>query len=376
MSVDSPIAPARPRTHTGMPDASGTTCPHRVAMLVYPDAQLLDISGPLEVFARTARWLVEHGGRSEPVYRIELVAREAGAVRTSGGLALLVGRDLDDCGAIDTLLVSGGIGCAAACADAVLLDWLRDHAGRVQRLGSICNGALLLAAAGLLDGREATTHWAYLDRLAERSPGCRVDRESIYVRSGHLYTSAGVTAGIDLALGLVEADWGKSVAVAVAQELVVYRRRSARQPQLSRFLEAERREDRFGALQTWLLDHLAEPLPVERMAERMAMSPRHFSRRFGDQFGCSPAAYVARLRLEEACRRIESGAGQLKDVARQCGFGDEQALRRAFRRGLGQRPRDFRAALVALEAGAAAAGGAIVDAKRTGARQGGLANDE
>lgn len=373
MSGDSTGGSGRSR---GAAVARADPATHRVAMLVYPDAQLLDISGPLEVFARTSRWLLEHGGRSSPAYAVALIAREAGVSRTSGGIELMVHRDLDDCSPIDTLLVTGGIGCTAACADVVLVDWLRQRAAEVERVGSICSGALLLAAAGLLDGREATTHWAWLDRLAAAAPTCRIDREAIYVRDGRVYSSAGVTAGIDLALGLVEADWGKSVAVAVAQELVVYRRRSARQPQLSRFLEAERREDRFGALQTWLLDHLAEPLPVERMAERMAMSPRHFSRRFGDQFGCSPAAYVARLRLEEACRRIESGAGQLKDVARQCGFGDEQALRRAFRRGLGQRPRDFRAALAALEAGAAAAGGAIVDTQRAGARQGGVADDE
>lgn len=317
------------------------TAPHRVGMFVYPDAQLLDIAGPLEVFARTARWLGERRGFTVPAYAVELIASTPGPVLMSSGLALLAPQGLA-AARCDTLLISGGIGFTCVCADATVLAWIAAQAPQVARLGSICTGALILAAAGVLDGRAATTHWAYLDLLAQRAPACRVDRDALYVRSDHVYTSAGVSAGIDLALALVEQDWGKTTAVAVAQELVVYRRRSAGHAQVSRFLEAERRDDRFGQLQLWVLDHLDEELPVERLAARAAMSPRHFSRRFKLQVGLTPANFVLKLRLEEACRHLEAGRLSLKEIARQCGFADEQNLRRAFRRRFGASPHAWR----------------------------------
>ena len=311
-------------------------------MLVYPDAQLLDIAGPLEVFARTARWLQAHHGAAAPAYAVELVAATPGPVATSSAIEVVARCGFDTAAEFDTLLVTGGIGYARACVDAPLLAWVARSAQCVPRLGSICTGALVLAAAGVLDGRAATTHWAYLDALAASAPGCVVDREAIYVRSDHVYTSAGVTAGIDLALALVEQDWGKAVAVAVARELVVYRRRTSAQAQLSRFLEAERRDDRFGHLQLWMLDHLDGSLSVERLAQAAAMSVRNFTRQFRLRMGETPAAFVLRLRVEEACRRLEAGSTPLKAIARQCGFADEQALRRAFRRRLGMLPEEYR----------------------------------
>jgi len=318
-----------------------TERPHRVAVLGFPDAQILDITGPLEVFSRTARWLRDNGKTAGLVYEIELLAREAGPLRTSGGLELIARafRDVDAC---DTLLVAGGIGWEAAAKDAETLDWLRSMAPRVQRFGSICTGAMLLAAAGLLGGRRVTTHWAYCDRLAAAAPGCEVEPDAIFVRDGELYTSAGVTTGMDMALELVEQDHGKAVAVAVAHELVIYRKRPGGQAQFSRFLEAEQRQDRMGELQLWILDRLEEDLPLERLAAAAAMSPRHFSRRFKAELGVTPAAYVVRLRLEEARRRLESGAHSLKDVARTCGFADEQNLRRAFRKHVGVAPSEYR----------------------------------
>jgi len=320
-----------------------TERPHRVAVLGFPDAQILDITGPLEVFSRTARWLRDTGKASDLRYEIELLARDAGPVRTSGGIEIIAARSFREVGACDTLLVAGGIGWAAAVGDAEMLAWLRRMAPRVQRFGSICTGAMLLAAAGLLNGRRATTHWAYCDRLAAAAPGCDVEPDAIFVEDGALFTSAGVTTGMDMALELVERDHGKAVAVAVAQELVIYRKRPGGQTQFSRFLEAERREDRLGELQLWILDHLEEDLPLERLAAAAGMSPRHFSRRFKDELGATPAAYVGRLRLEEARRRLESGAHSLKDVARTCGFADEQNLRRAFRKHVGVAPKDYRA---------------------------------
>jgi transcriptional regulator GlxA family with amidase domain len=316
--------------------------PHRVVMVTYPDAQLLDLAGPLEVFSRTDRWLAELRPGGPRAYTVEVVATAPGPLAMSSGLELVARRSFREVEAADTLLVGGGIGYAAACADAGLLAWLRDQADRVERIGSICTGALVLAAAGLLDGREATTHWAWCDRLAAAAPTCRIDRDAIWVRSGHVFTSAGVTAGMDLALALVEEDWGKATALAVAQELVVYRKRPGGQGQFSRYLEAERRDDRFGALQLWLLDRLDQDLSVPRLADVAGMSVRHFSREFKAKTGVSPAGFVLRVRVEEARRRLESGAVQLKDVARSCGFADEQNLRRAFRRELGVLPRDYR----------------------------------
>jgi transcriptional regulator GlxA family with amidase domain len=318
-----------------------TERPHRVTVLGFADAQILDITGPLEVFSRTARWLRDNGKATGLAYEIELLAREAGPLRTSGGLELTA-RAFRDAEACDTLLVAGGIGWEAAAHDGETLAWLRAMAPRVQRFGSICTGALLLAAAGLLDGRRATTHWAYCDKLAAAVASCEVEPDAIFVKDGELYTSAGVTTGMDMALELVEQDHGKAVAVAVAHELVIYRKRPGGQAQFSRFLEAEQRQDRMGELQLWILDRLEEDLPLERLAAAAAMSPRHFSRRFKAELGVTPAAYVARLRLEEARRRLESGAHSLKDVARTCGFADEQNLRRAFRKHVGVAPSEYR----------------------------------
>jgi len=315
---------------------------HHVAVLAFPDAQILDVVGPLEVFSRTTRWLQDTGARTDAAYRIEMIGLDAGPVRTSGGLEVTAVRSFREMEACDTLLVAGGIGWEAAAGDAEMLAWLRRMADRAQRFGSICTGSLLLAAAGLLDGRRATTHWAYCDRLGEMAPGCFVQPEAIFVQDGKLFTSAGVTTGMDMALELVEQDHGKAVAVSVAQELVIYRKRPGGQAQFSRFLEAERRQDRLGELQLWILDHLDEDLPLDRLAGAAAMSPRHFSRRFKDEVGVTPAAYVARVRLEEARRRLESGAHSLKDLARTCGFADEQNLRRAFRRHVGVAPSEYR----------------------------------
>ena len=317
--------------------------PHRVVMLGFPQAQVLDITGPLEVFARTARWLAEHRGVRRPAYLTELVAARAGPLVMSSGLGLVAARRYADVRDADTLLVAGGIGWEAATRDRALLAWLAAQSRRVQRIGSICNGAMLLAAAGLLDGKPATTHWAYLDRLATLAPRARIDRDALYVRAGNIYTSAGVTAGMDLALALVEQDHGKAVALAVAQELVLFLKRPGGQSQFSRHLEAQRRDDLFGELELWMLENPRADLSVEGLARRMSMSPRHFARLFRARLGASPGAYVRRLRVERARRRIEEGASRLKQVARESGFADEQSLRRSFQQQLGVTPAEYRA---------------------------------
>ena len=316
--------------------------PHRVVMLAFPQAQVLDITGPLEVFARTTRWLRDHRGQRVAAYETELVASKAGPLETSGGLRLFASRRYAQASPADTLLVSGGIGCEAAMADRKLLKWVAAQLSRVQRLGSICNGALLLARAGLLDGRAATTHWAYCDRLARMAPRARVQPDAIYVQSGKVFTSAGVTAGMDLALALVENDWGKAVALAVAQELVLFLKRPGGQSQFSRHLIAQRRDDVFGELELWILEHLDSDLSIATLARRMNMSERHFARLFSQRVDMSPAAYVRRVRIEEARRRIEEGAGQFKQLARSCGFADEQTLRRCFQQLIGVTPADYR----------------------------------
>jgi transcriptional regulator GlxA family with amidase domain len=316
---------------------------HRVVMFGFPGAQVLDITGPLEVFSRSSRWLAEHRGARSPAYVIELVAARRGTVAMSSGLELLATRRFAEVNDADTLLVAGGIGWEAAARDRALLAWLRREAGRVQRLGSICNGAMILAAAGLLDGKPATTHWGYLDRLAKLAPKARIDRDALYVQAGNVYTSAGVTAGMDLALALVEQDQGKAVALAVAQELVLFLKRPGGQSQFSRHLAAQKRDDLFGELELWMLENARADLSVEGLARRMSMSSRHFARLFRARLGTSPGSYVRRLRVEQARRRIEEGAERLKQVARDCGFPDEQALRRSFQDLVGITPAEYRA---------------------------------
>ncbi len=329
------MSPARSKTR----QAHAT---HRVVMLGYPQAQILDITGPLEVFSRTARWLRDHHGLQRNAYEIELVAPLAGWLETSGGLRLFATRRYADMRRADTLLIAGGIGHRELLQDHKLLRWIREQAPKVDRIGSICTGALLLAAAGLLDGKSATTHWDYCDRLAKVAKSARVERDAIYVQCDRLYTSAGVTAGMDMALAMVEADWGKATALSVAQELVMYLKRPGGQSQFSRYLSAQRRDDVFGSLELWILDHLDADLAVENLARRVDMSPRHFARLFVQRMGTTPAAYVRRLRVEQARTRIESGARRAKQVARECGFADEQSLRRAFRQVLGVTLADYR----------------------------------
>jgi transcriptional regulator GlxA family with amidase domain len=308
-------------------------------MLCFDGAQILDITGPLEVFARTSRWLQDHRGHDVPAYTVDLVSIAGGPVRMSSGLQMLSARAGND--PVDTLLVSGGIGAMAAAEDLQLTRWLGTAARRTRRVAGVCTGALVLAAAGLIGNRKATTHWAYLDQLQALAPDCDVDHTSIYVRDGALITSAGVTAGMDMALALIEEDHGRAVALHVAQELVIYLRRPGDQAQFSRHVAAELRDTPFAALESWVLDHLDADLSVAALADKAGLSERHFYRRFTDAIGSSPANWVRDLRLAAARRHIEQGARSLKDVARRCGFGDEQRMRRAFQARLGVSPSDY-----------------------------------
>jgi transcriptional regulator GlxA family with amidase domain len=317
--------------------------PHRVVMLGYPDAQILDITGPLEVFGRSARWLRDKGITRNLAYTVELVAAQAGPVTTSSGIALLAERNYRQISRADTLLIAGGIGCHPVMEDRDILRWIRRMAPKVSRVASVCTGALVLARAGLLDNRSATTHWDYIDQLAGISQSIKVQKDAIYVRDGDVYTSAGVTAGMDMALAMVESDWGQLVALAVAQELVMFLKRPGGQSQFSSHLAAQFSEDdNLRELQLWILDHLDQELSVPKLAARAAMSERNFARRFTADVGLTPAQFVSRARLEAARRKLEENNLQISQVARHCGFGSEETMRRTFIAELGVSPSDYR----------------------------------
>ncbi|MBV8496857.1 MAG: GlxA family transcriptional regulator [Gammaproteobacteria bacterium] len=316
--------------------------PHHVVMLAYPDVQILDVTGPLEVFSRAARWMRDHGIRPDLAYRVEVVGPRSGAFHSSSGVRLVAERSYREVMRADTVLVAGGMGYAAARAQAPLLAWLRRMARRVSRLGSVCNGALILAASGLLDGHRATTHWAYLEELS-KSIGSGVCHDAIYVRDGNVYTSAGVTAGMDMALAMLEEDHGAAVALAVARELVLFLKRPGGQSQFSEQLAAQFSEDAgLRELQLWMLAHVGEDLSVPRLAEKVAMSERSFARHFVDGVGVTPGHYVRQIRLTAARRKLEQTDLPLQKIAHGCGFGTAESLRRSFLGTLGVAPGAYR----------------------------------
>ena len=309
----------------------------RIVAVVFPDVQSLDVTGPTEVFSIAQRL-------GHAPYEIELVASSAAPLRASSGLRLVPDRAVSVCrGPIDTLVVAGGLGTAAARRDERLVAWLRDAAGRSRRVASVCTGAFLLAKAGLLDGRRATTHWDSCAALRRNHPEVTVEPDPIFVRDGDVYTSAGVTAGIDLALALVEEDAGRDAALEVARQLVVFVQRPGGQTQFSAQLaHPAARRPTLRELQAWLPDHLDEELTVETLAERAFMSPRNFARAFRREVGVTPAAYVASLRVERARLELEAGDAPVEVVAHRCGFGTVETMRRSFRRRLHTSPAEYR----------------------------------
>jgi transcriptional regulator GlxA family with amidase domain len=312
-----------------------------VEVLAYPDVQLLDVTGPLQVFA-SANDLVAKAGGARP-YAIRLVAPGGQSVAASAGVALVAGplSSLEDC--VDTLIVAGGEDFDAASADGALIDWVRERAGRARRTASICTGAFLLAAAGLLEGRRAATHWLYCGELARRFPAVHVESDPIFVRDGSVWTSAGVTAGIDLALALVEEDLGRTISLAVARYLVVFLKRPGGQAQFSEALSLQAAEDTFGALHDWIGKHLAEDLSLPVLAEQAGMSERSFSRHYAESTGLTPARAVERLRVEGARRLLLDTRLPVKRISERCGFGSEETMRRSFLRVLSATPQDYRA---------------------------------
>ncbi|MET9399927.1 DJ-1/PfpI family protein [Kitasatospora sp. NPDC002965] len=319
--------------------------PHRVVIAVFPDVDLLDVTGPAEVFALANR---ETAGRAG--YRVRLAGPTVGAVRTSAGVRLLTDVAFEDVGGqVDTLLVPGAVdmtddGPRARIDDAVV-SWVRETAPHARRVASVCVGAHLLAAAGLLDGRTATTHWSTADQLAADHPGVTVDPDPIFVRTdrGRLWTGAGISACLDLSLALVAEDLGEEAALAVARQLVVYLKRQGGQSQFSVPLSrppAGRRD--IDELCLWIADHLDEELSAPALAARMCLSERHFARVFKQETGTTPGAYVEAARVEAARRALEATDDPLDLVASASGLGSAETLHRAFRRQLATTPAAYR----------------------------------
>jgi transcriptional regulator GlxA family with amidase domain len=303
------------------------------------------VAGPSEVFGAARRALAATGSQSAAGYSVEVLsAAPTLAIETDSAVALLAHRSYRGCRRpIDTLLVAGGLGAEEAAKDRALLRWLRRMAPRVRRLGSICTGAFVLAAAGLLDGRRVTTHWRWCARLAQAYPHLDVEPDAIFVRDGPVITSAGITAGMDLALALVEEDFGRDAALWIARHLVLFLRRPGGQSQFSAVLDLQAAErEPLRDLQAWVAEHLDQDLSVERLAERVHMSTRNFARVFRQQVGCTPARFIERLRVEAARRRLEESGAGLDQVARECGFGSPDSLRRSFVRVLRVAPREYR----------------------------------
>jgi transcriptional regulator GlxA family with amidase domain len=314
-----------------------------IAVVLYDGVQSLDVTGPLEVFAGAAEALDARGGSSGG-YRVRTLSASGEPVRSSSGLTLVPDGVLPRSGeAIDTLIVPGGSGRERAVEDRVLMRWLAAAPSRCRRVASVCTGSFLLAAAGLLDGRRATTHWAWAERLAREYPSVSVDPDPIFVRDGDIWTSAGVTAGMDLALALVEDDHDRELALLIARHLVLFLRRPGNQSQFSAMLRAQQPErEPLREVQRQVLEDVGGRHTVEAMAERAHMSPRNFARAFRAQTGVTPARYVESVRLEAARRRLEETGEPVEGIARACGFASAEAMRRSFLRTLQVGPSEYR----------------------------------
>jgi transcriptional regulator GlxA family with amidase domain len=314
--------------------------PRRVEVLAFPDVQLLDVAGPVQVFA-AANDQADRAS-SPSTYRIRVIAPEGGEVRATSGLAFATEPLPDPAEPLDTLIVAGGQGVMRAAEDAALVEWLKVRAGAARRTASVCTGAFLLAATGLLDRRRAVTHWEYCDLLRRRHPDVTVEPDPIFVHDGPMWTSAGVTAGIDLSLALVEEDLGRAIALAVARYLVVFLKRPGGQAQFSAALSLQSADDHFADLNGWLMEHLAEDLPLSRLAAQAAMSERTFLRRYREATGFTPARAIERLRVEAARQFLAETRLPSKRIAARCGFGSEETMRRSFVRLQGVSPQDYR----------------------------------
>ncbi|MDE1996202.1 MAG: GlxA family transcriptional regulator [Rhizobiaceae bacterium] len=311
--------------------------PRRIEILAFPNVQLLDVAGPLQVFA-SANDLAARGRGGAP-YELSVVAKDA-MVTASAGLQMAA-QPLPRGGTVDTLIAAGGWGVNEACRDGELISWFSQRAENARRIASVCSGAFLLATAGLLDGKRAVTHWQRCGEFAQRFPKVRLDPDPIFVNDGNVWTSAGITAGIDLALALVEMDLGREAALAVARQLVVFLKRPGGQAQFSAALSLQEGGERFDRLHAWIMENLRGDLSVPSLAEQANMSARSFSRHYQQKTGRSPARAIDQIRVEAARRMLEEGSS-VASAAFRCGFGSQETMRRSFLRLLGASPQDYR----------------------------------
>lgn len=318
--------------------------PLTIAMVIYDGCEILDATAPIEAFEMANRTLSELGS-DQPGYVNILLAEQGGHIKTSSGMRLVADSWLDTTDEIDTLIVAGSPDSSLrqATANKTLIDWIKRTGPRVRRVVPICTGAFILAEAGLLDGRRATTHWMDTERLGREYPSIQVEPDSIFVKDGPIATSAGATAGLDLALSLIEDDFGKKLALSVARRLVLYLKRPGGQTQFSTHLRAQMvTGGSLSSLLSWLDDNFHHKITVDDLAERACMSPRNFARTFLRETGTTPAGYIELIRLEHAIRLLEDSKHPVASIAAECGFHSTEHLRRAFQRHLGISPVAYR----------------------------------
>ena len=301
----------------------------------------LDLVGPMEAFGSAQT--KSSRGAAEPCYRVTIAALQGKTFRSEFGLSFAAEKSLASIDEADTVIVPGGSGLRYSNSPEKLSAWLLKTADSIRRIATICTGIYGIAPSGLLNGRKVATHWKFASDLAKRHPKLKVDPSSLYIKDGKFWTAAGVTAGIDLSLALIEEDFGPEVALSVARDLVVYMKRPGGQEQYSEPLQFQlQSRSRFADLLPWMLAHLDQDLSVETLAERISLCPRQFSRRFAEEFGASPASFVRRLRLDEARQRLSSADCTVDGVARSVGFRDADNFRRAFERCFGIAPSAYR----------------------------------
>ncbi|ACM29902.1 GlxA family transcriptional regulator [Rhizobium rhizogenes] len=309
----------------------------RIEILAFENAQLLDVTGPLQVFT-SANEAALAAGLPRPYDAITVATSPQ--TGTTSGLSLATAPLPDDDIEIDTLIVVGGRGVNKACEDVALIDWIRRRSARARRTASVCSGAFLLAEAGLLEGKRAVTHWHRCTEFSKRFPNVKLEPDPIFIQDGEIWTSAGVTAGIDLTLALVEADLGRKLALAVARELVVFLKRPGGQAQFSTMLTLQEGGERFDRLHGWIMDNLRADLSLPALADQANMSARSFSRHYRQATGRTPARAVEDIRVEAVRRLLEQGLS-VRQARMRCGFGSEETLRRSFLRSFGTTPQAF-----------------------------------
>jgi transcriptional regulator GlxA family with amidase domain len=322
--------------------------PRSIDILAFPDVQLLDVTGPLQVFASANEIAKQHG--LEAPYAPRVIAAQSEPVVSSAGLGLAAAPLPSAHERSDTLIVAGGRGVHAASRDADLIRWVQRHAATSRRVASVCTGAFLLAAAGLLDGRRVVTHWAHCDALGQQYPALNIEPDPIFIQDGPVWTSAGVTAGIDLALALVEEDSGRALALDVARELVVFLKRPGGQAQFSATLLMQKDGDQFGELHAWIVEHLKGDLSVGALAAHMGMSERSFMRHYRAKTGKTPARAIEQIRTEAALRLLSDTSLPIKRIAVRCGFGSEETLRRSLLRAVAVTPQAYRERFASADA--------------------------